>query len=104
MSELGALTTIDVHARDAVQTMVNAQISSPNDLDSPASFIPIYSINGPDIGSLNNLFFGEDIGMVEEIYGKEVMEQCIADKAIVDMIVEITHLCFFYYNIHCSFY
>ena len=52
------------------------------------SFIPVWSINGPDIGSLNNLFFGEDIGMVEEIYGKEVMEQCIADKAIVDMIVE----------------
>ena len=26
--------------------------------------------------------------MEEEIYGKEVMEQCIADKAIVDMIVE----------------
>ena len=51
-------------------------------------FIPVYSINGPDIGTLNNLFFGEDIGMVGEIYGKEVMEQCIADKAIVDMIVE----------------
>jgi dynein heavy chain len=30
---LGALTTIDVHARDVVQTMVNAQISSPNDFE-----------------------------------------------------------------------
>ena len=30
---LGALTTIDVHARDVVETMINAGISSPNNFE-----------------------------------------------------------------------